>query len=68
NAGTIGATITCAVGLGLFKDFSDAKSFIPVDKIYEPNKANKARYDKNFNVFKELYGKNKKLFEQLNAC
>jgi xylulokinase len=67
NAGTIGATITCAVGLGLFSGFTDAKSFIPVDKIYEPDQATAALYDRNFSVFKELYEKNKKLFHRLNA-
>lgn len=66
NAGTIGATITCAVGLGLLKSFAEAKPLIPVEKTYYPDEKNIKLYDTNFQVFKELYDKNKKLFHQLN--
>jgi xylulokinase len=66
NVGTIGATVVCAVGLGLFKSFQEAKKLIPAVKTYEPRKEYRGMYDKNFEVFKKLYDRNKKLFASLN--
>jgi xylulokinase len=66
NVGTIGATVVCAVGMGLFSSFSEAKKLIPVKKIYEPRKNYRDMYDRNFEVFKKLYESNKKLFSILN--
>jgi xylulokinase len=67
NAGTNGAAIVCAVGLGLIKSFREAKPLIPVDRVYTPRTEYKEMYDKSFDVFKELYEKNKKLFRIMNA-
>ena len=67
NAGTNGAAIVCAVGLGLIKSFKDAKQLIPVDKVYRPRAQYKAMYDKSFSVFRELYKQNKKLFRLMNG-
>jgi xylulokinase len=67
NAGTNGAAIVCAVGLGLIKSFQEAKPLIPVDKTYIPRTEYKKMYDKSFSVFKELYEKNKKLFRTMNG-
>lgn len=66
NVGTIGATVVCAVGMGLFKSFSEAKPLIRVNKIYEPRKQYKHTYDTNFEIFKKLYDCNKRLFSTLN--
>ena len=43
------------------------KDFIPASKSYEPNPANKAVHDRNFEVFKSLYKNNKKAFAALNG-
>jgi xylulokinase len=67
NAGTIGATVVCAVGLGLFKKFGEAKPLIPAVKTYEPRTKYRELYDANFEVFKKLYDRNKKLFAELNG-
>ncbi|MBN2158117.1 MAG: FGGY-family carbohydrate kinase [Spirochaetes bacterium] len=67
NVGTIGATVVCAVGLGLFKSFAEAKSLIPVKKTYEPQKRNRGMYDRHFEIFKKLYDRNKKLFTVMNS-
>ncbi len=67
NAGTVGATVVCAVGLGLFKTFGEAKRLIPAVKTYWPRKEFRGLYDKNFEVFKKLYDANKKLFATLNG-
>ena len=67
NAGTVGATVVCAVGLGLFKTFGEAKRLIPAVRTFEPRKEHRALYDRNFEVFKKLYDANKKLFRELNG-
>ncbi len=67
NAGTIGASVVCAVGLGIMKSFEDAHSLVPAVKTYEPRKEHKAMYDRQFQVFTKLYEKNAKLFRALNG-
>ncbi len=66
NVGTIGATIVCAVGLGLCDTFEQAKDLIPVEKVYFPNQKNRDVYDRNFDIFTKLYKQNRKLFHTLN--
>ena len=66
NAGTIGAAIVCAVGLGIFETFQEAAPFIRVSHTFTPQPENRAVYDRNFAVFTQLYKQNKKLFKQLN--
>ncbi|MBQ7102077.1 MAG: carbohydrate kinase, partial [Clostridia bacterium] len=67
NAGSVGAALTVAVGLGVIENLEKAKSLIPADATYTPNPANKAVYDKNFEVYKQLYKANKKNFAALNG-
>ncbi|OHD66308.1 MAG: carbohydrate kinase [Spirochaetes bacterium RBG_13_51_14] len=67
NAGAKGATVACAVGLGLLASFSDAKELIPVKSTYEPRTRYRELYDKNFEIFKKLYERNKALFSILNS-
>ena len=44
-----------------------AKDLVKANATYKPNPANKAVYDKNFEVFKQLYKANKKNFSMLNG-
>ncbi len=67
NVGAVGAAVTIAVGSGLIKSFSDAKKLIPAVKTYTPDKKNKAVYDKQYAVFKNLYKANKANFAALNG-
>ena len=67
NIGAVGAAACIAVGMKLIPTMKDVKKLIPVKTIYHPNKANKAVYDRNFQVFKNLYKDNKKNFEILNG-
>ena len=67
NVGAVGAAVTIAVGSGLISDFSKAKSLIPAVKTYTPNPDNKAVYDKQYKVFKNLYKANKENFAALNG-
>ena len=67
NIGAVGAAACIAVGMKLIPTMKDVKKLIPVKTTYHPNKANKAVYDRNFQVFKNLYKDNKKNFEILNG-
>ena len=66
DVGAMGAALVCAVGLGRVAGFSAAKEMVPVAGTYSPRPEFKEAYDRNFRVFKKLYGKNKKLFRLLN--
>ncbi len=67
NVGSVGAAMTAAVGLGLLNDLQQAKSLIPAEKTYKPNPANRAVYDKSYEVYKQLYKSNKAHFDALNG-
>ncbi len=67
NAGTVGAAIVCAVGLGILDSFQAAESLITIKKRFEPQLDNKAIYDQNFEVFTKLHKNNRQLFQILNA-
>ena len=67
NVGAVGAAVVIAYGLGEITSFEEAKKLIPAAKTFSPNFKNKAVYDKNFSVFKELYNNNKNNFKILNS-
>ena len=67
NIGAVGAAALIAVGTGMIPSIKDVKKLIPAKIIYKPNPANKAVYDRNFTVFKNLYASNKKNFAILNG-
>lgn len=66
NVGAVGAAVVVAVGLGVIDSIAEANKLIDADKRFEPNKANKAVYDKMFAAYKEIYAANKKIFKMLN--
>ena len=53
--------------MGIIPSMKDVKKLIPVDKVYHPNNATKAVYDKNFKVYQNLYKCNKENFAILNG-
>lgn len=67
NVGAVGAAALVAVGLNVIDGLDKVKNLIPVKNTYTPNPANKAVYDRNYQVFKQLYKCNKKNFAILNA-
>ncbi len=67
NIGAVGAAACIAVGMGLIPSIFEVKKLIPIKTTYKPNPANKKVYDRNFEVFKNLYKCNKKNFEILNG-
>ncbi|MBR1811235.1 MAG: FGGY-family carbohydrate kinase [Clostridia bacterium] len=67
NVGAVGAAVVIAAGLGLVDSVRDAKKLIPAEKTYTPNPQLKPLYDKQYNVYKNLYKSNKKNFADLNG-
>ena len=67
NIGAVGAAACIAVGMGIIPSIFDVKKLIPVKTTYQPNPANKAVYDRNYKVFKNLYKSNKENFAILNG-
>jgi xylulokinase len=66
NVGAVGAALVAAVGLLITENLSDAKRLITVSGRYLPDLNKKQVYDHYFEVFKELYKKNKGNFTKLN--
>ncbi len=66
NVGAVGACACVAAGLGIIDSVSKVKDYINVEKTFKPNPENKAVYDRNFEVFKQLYKSNKKNYALLN--
>lgn len=68
NAGTIGAAIVCAVGMGKVPDYRAAKDVIGVAATFHPQPALSDLYDRNYRVYKTLYNQNKNAFQALNVA
>lgn len=67
NVGAVGAALVAAVGLGRLASLGEAKRYVRVARAYTPDPTNRAAYDRNYGVFKEIYASNKKLFKKLNG-
>ena len=67
NVGAVGAAVTVAAGLGLVSGVRDAKRLIPAERTYRPDPSVKPLYDKQYEVYKNLYKSNKKNFAALNG-
>ncbi len=67
DVGAVGASLLVAVGRGKIKSLEEAKNLVKVDRTFTPNPENKAVYEKNYKVFRNLYESNKKNFRALNG-
>ena len=67
DAGAAGAAIICGLGLGLFSSFQGVKKLVPMARTYHPQGEHGQVYDECFEIFKNLYHNNRKLFKRLNA-
>ena len=67
DVGAVGAAMLVAVGSGCIGSLSEAGALIKAESRYIPNAENKALYDRNYEVFKNLYAANKKSFAVLNG-
>ena len=68
NAGSVGAALVVAVGLGLMNDLEQAAECIEVSETFLPNPENRIIYDKGYQMFKQLYKCNRKNFALMNSC
>ena len=56
TATTLGAVILAGVGVGMYKDFEEAVNLTVENKrFHEPNEENFAVYEKNYEIYLELY-------------
>ena len=67
NVGAVGAAVVVAVGLGIIHNIGEAKKLIPAEKTYLPNPEVKPVYDRQYEVYKNLYKANKANFAALNG-
>ena len=67
EVGAIGAALVVAAGLRGEDVLELAQRLVRANRTYVPNLENKAVYDLNYNVFKELYKSTARHFRTLNA-
>ncbi len=66
DAGAAGAALLIALGMKLIASPEAAAEMIPVRAVYYPDPANKAVYERNYQVFCRLYKSNARNFKALN--
>ncbi len=67
EAGTVGVSFVAFIGLGEISDFQKAANKIQVEKVFEPDPVNIEIYEYHFQMLKEYYKANKKLWKKMNA-
>jgi xylulokinase len=67
HAGALGTAYCAYIGLGICRDFDDAKQMIRVEKRYEPDMANAQTYGRLYAAFRQLYPQLKDVYKTLNA-
>jgi xylulokinase len=66
HAGIRGAALFAAMSLGAV-DASELRDLVEVDGHYEPNRANRAEYDRLYDEFPKLYKIQRSMFKRLNG-
>jgi len=66
NAGALGAALVCAVGLGALGSLGETRRLVPVSHRFEPDPERSRIYEERFQVFQDLYKRNKQGFQALN--
>ena len=65
DVGAVGAAMLVAVGCGVIKNLDEAGRLVNVCKVFTPDDDKRPIYDRNYEVFKELYRANKKNFQKM---
>jgi xylulokinase len=60
-----GDAFLAAVGIGLYKNLSEIKNWAKVKEVVNPNEANRAIYNFNYEIFRSLYPANKEIMHRL---
>jgi xylulokinase len=69
DAGTLGAAILAGAGLGWWPDLASAvAAMVAEDRVYEPQAANRQRYDDLYGVYRSSYSALEPSFEALAAA
>lgn len=65
----LGAAITAGVGAGLLPGFTEAaREFVRFDsRVYTPKRENSERYEKGYEIFREVYRLERELFKRLDG-
>ena len=63
-----GIAMIAGVGIGIWKSFKDATSFIKIDKVYKPKKNLKKRYEKLFKIFEKYSSMVVEICDGLAEC
>ncbi len=66
NAGAAGAAIICGLGLEMIPSPDAVKAMVPVERTFTPNPSAQSVYNGMFDVFRQLYARNQKLFRTMN--
>jgi len=67
DVGAVGAAILVGIGLGIIPSIDKVSEYVVTKKEYEPNVQNKEVYETTYEVFRQLYTANKKLFKKINC-
>ncbi len=62
-----GAALMASVGLG-YISFDDVPGLTEYEAIYRPNPANRALYDELYDIFVDIYRKNRSIYARLNRA
>jgi xylulokinase len=66
HANLRGAALFAALALGAVSR-DEVRALVPVDRVFEPNEANRATYDRLYKEFPGLYKVQRKMFARLNG-
>ena len=66
HANLRGAALFAALGLGAISR-DEVRELVPVDRVFEPDPANRATYDRLYAEFPGLYKAQRKMFARLNG-
>jgi xylulokinase len=65
-ANSRGAALLAAAAIGLM-DVNKIGEAVEIEQRYEPQERNRRLFDERFEIFTELYKRNKPLFHRLNS-
>lgn len=66
HSGAIGAALAVAIGLG-WCSIENVYDFVHIQHVYKPNPANKALYDKKYQIWYKMYDSVKALYGEING-
>ena len=67
DVGAVGSAMLVALGRGIIPSIDEVKNYVKVSGTFEPNFENHKIYEKNYEVFKNIYKANKTLFKKINS-